>query len=184
MAALGGRKQRIAGHWRRIINGGYARSVLDARVQEELTQAIREIGYEFVRVKGILDDDMCVLRRDMKGELRVGYQYIDEVLDFILSIGAKPMIEFGHMPELLAEQLSQITMRPVRNAAPKDLETWRGLIGGIMDHLRARYGVERMRNWIWVPWVNADFFERCGMDRYVEVYRISHQEIKKSARIF
>lgn len=81
-------------------------------------------------------NDMCVLRRDMKGEIRVGYQYIDAVLDFILSIGAKPMIEFGHMPELLAEQLSQITMRPVRNAAPKDLEAWKRLIGGIMDHLR------------------------------------------------
>lgn len=144
LAALGGRKQRIAGHWRRIINGGYARSVLDARVQEELAQAIRDIGYEFIRVKGILDDDMCVLRRDMKGEIRVGYQYIDAVLDFILSIGAKPMIEFGHMPGLLAEQPSQITMRPVQNAAPKDLEAWKRLIGGIMDHLRTRYGVERM----------------------------------------
>lgn len=179
LAALGGRKQRIAGHWRRIINGGYARSVLDARVQEELAQAIRDIGYEFIRVKGILDDDMCVLRRDMKGEIRVGYQYIDAVLDFILSIGAKPMIEFGHMPGLLAEQPSQITMRPVQNAAPKDLEAWKRLIGGIMDHLRTRYGVERMRNWIWVPWVNTDFFENCGMDRYIEVYRISHQEIKR-----
>lgn len=136
LAALGGRKQRIAGHWRRIINGGYARSVLDARVQEELAQAIRDIGYEFIRVKGILDDDMCVLRRDMKGEIRVGYQYIDAVLDFILSIGAKPMIEFGHMPGLLAEQPSQITMRPVQNAAPKDLEAWKRLIGGIMDHLQ------------------------------------------------
>lgn len=62
---------------------------------------------------------MCVLRRDMKGEIRIGYQYIDAVLDFILSIGAKPMIEFGHMPGLLAEQPSQITMRPVQNAAPE-----------------------------------------------------------------
>lgn len=178
-AALGGRKQRIAGHWRRVINGGYARSVLDARVQEELKQAMRDIGYEFIRIKGVLDDDMCVLRRDMKGEIRVGYHYIDEVLDFILSIGAKPMIEFGQVPGLMADRPDQLTMRPVKNAVPKDLEAWKSLIGRIMDHLRNRYGVERMRNWIWIPWVNAGSFDLCPMERYIEIYRTVHQEIKR-----
>ncbi len=178
-ASLGGRKQRIAGHWRRVINGGYARSVLDARVQEELAQAVREIGYEFIRIKGILDDDMCVLRRDMKGGIRSCYQYIDEVLDFILSIGAKPMVEIGQVPELLAESTDQITMRPIKNAAPKDLEEWRALLRGMMEHLRDRYGVERMRNWIWVPWINPSSFVFCTMEKYIKVYQISYQEIKR-----
>ena len=59
---------------------------------------MQELGYELIRVKGILDDDMCVLRRNMWGEIQFCWNYIDEVIDFILSTGAKPLLEFGHMP--------------------------------------------------------------------------------------
>ena len=94
----------MAGHWKRVINAGYAASVLNREVQDELEQLVQELGYELIRVKGILDDDMCVLRRNMWGEVQFCWNYIDEVIDFILSTGAKPLLEFGHMPLLLAKQ--------------------------------------------------------------------------------
>ena len=58
-AAVNGRKPRVAGHWKRVINAGYAASVLNREVQDELEQLVQELGYELIRVKGILDDDMC-----------------------------------------------------------------------------------------------------------------------------
>ena len=39
----------------------------------------------------------------MWGEIQFCWNYIDEVIDFILSTGAKPLLEFGHMPLLLAK---------------------------------------------------------------------------------
>ncbi len=47
----------------------------------------------------------------MWGEIQFCWNYIDEVIDFILSTGAKPLLEFGHMPLLLAKN------RPGKNDA-------------------------------------------------------------------
>ena len=82
-AAVNGRKPRVAGHWKRVINAGYAASVLNREVQDELEQLVQELGYELIRVKGILDDDMCVLRRNMWGEIQFCWNYIDEVIDLL-----------------------------------------------------------------------------------------------------
>lgn len=127
-AAVNGRKPRVAGHWKRVINAGYAASVLNREVQDELEQLVQELGYELIRVKGILDDDMCVLRRNMWGEIQFCWNYIDEVIDFILSTGAKPLLEFGHMPLLLAKTDPGRTMRPALSSSPRDLAEWRMLI--------------------------------------------------------
>ena len=131
-AAVNGRKPRVAGHWKRVINAGYAASVLNREVQDELEQLVQELGYELIRVKGILDDDMCVLRRNMWGEIQFCWNYIDEVIDFILSTGAKPLLEFGHMPLLLAKTDPGRTMRPALSSSPRDLAEWRMLIKNLM----------------------------------------------------
>ena len=39
-AAVNGRKPRVAGHWKRVINAGYAASVLNREVQDELEQDV------------------------------------------------------------------------------------------------------------------------------------------------
>ena len=54
IVAVNGRKPRVAGHWKRVINAGYAASVLNREVQDELEQLVQELGYELVRVKGFL----------------------------------------------------------------------------------------------------------------------------------
>lgn len=53
-AAVNGRKPRVAGHWKRVINAGYAASVLNREVQDELEQLVQELGYELIRVKEFL----------------------------------------------------------------------------------------------------------------------------------
>lgn len=178
-ATVNGRKQRIAGHWKRVINAGYAASVLNREVQEELELLMKKVGYEFIRIKGILDDDMCTLRRDLRGEIRYCWNYIDEVIDFILTIGAKPMLEFSHMPELLAADRPGNTMRPAFSAPPEKPEQWRLLIRKLMEHLRERYGTGKLRRWIFVPWIGADMIATHGIELYLEIYKISYEEIKR-----
>ena len=67
MIDLEGRKPRITQHWKRIMNAGYARELLDGARQQEIMLLQQQIGFEYIRIKGILDDDMCLLRTDMIG---------------------------------------------------------------------------------------------------------------------
>ena len=178
-AAVNGRKPRVAGHWKRVINAGYAASVLNREVQDELEQLVQELGYELIRVKGILDDDMCVFRRNMWGEIQFCWNYIDEVIDFILSTGAKPLLEFGHMPLLLAKTDPGRTMRPALSSSPRDLAEWRMLIKNLMEHLRERYGINQMRRWIFNPWISGDVITIDGGDEFFETWKASYEEMKR-----
>lgn len=178
-AALNGRKPRIAGHWRRVISGGYAASVLNREVQDELEQLVQNVGYEMIRVKGILDDDMYVMRKDLRGEIRFCWNYIDEVIDFILSTGAKPMLEFGHMPMLLTETDPGRTMRPAPSSPPRDQEQWRVLIRSLMVHLKERYGINQMRRWIFNPWISGDTMLDDDDFAFFETWKTSYDEMKR-----
>ena len=179
IVAVNGRKPRVAGHWKRVINAGYAASVLNREVQDELEQLVQELGYELIRVKGILDDDMCVFRRNMWGEIQFCWNYIDEVIDFILSTGAKPLLEFGHMPLLLAKTDLGRTMRPALSSSPRDLAEWRMLIKNLMEHLRERYGINQMRRWIFNPWISGDVITIDGGDEFFETWKASYEEMKR-----
>ena len=50
-----------------MINAGYAASVLNREVQDELEQLVQELGYELIRVKGILDDDSVRISAEYVG---------------------------------------------------------------------------------------------------------------------
>ncbi len=174
------RKQRNIPHWRRILNAGYARCVIDGTIQRELSYLQEHVGFEYIRVKGILGDDMCFIRRDMQGETVTNYTYIDEVLDFILSVNAKPMLEFSEMPEVLAQEPLFRSMRPGCFVAPLSIERWGSVIQNLMEHLAERYGIRQLRTWLFAPWFAPDFIEvgLCTPEEYEEIYAASYQAIR------
>lgn len=178
---VSGRKQRVSARWKRIINAGYARSVLDGTVQKELRYLQEKIGFEYIRIKGILDDDMCLLRKDMNGQIIVNYAYVDEVLDFILSVGAKPMMELGYVPEVLAGKRMLKSMRNGIVGAPENVDRWRQFIRELVLHIAARYGERQVRRWLFSPWIPPTFIDLglCGREEWEEIYFASYSAIKE-----
>lgn len=174
---ISGRKQNLAPHWKRILNAGYARSMTEGMVQEEIRYLQNKIGFEYIRIKGILDDDMCLLRMDMNGNIIMNYAYLNQVLDFILSVGAKPMIELGYMPQLLAREKAAMSMRHSTISVPNNLKQWSELIRLLMEHLTQRYRQEKVRTWMFAPWLSVDF-ELCTLEEYENIYSASYHAIK------
>ncbi|MGN0999671.1 MAG: helix-turn-helix domain-containing protein, partial [Faecousia sp.] len=175
-----GKKEPLSAHWKRLLNVGYARSLTDSRVQQELRRLQQTIGFEFLRVKGVLDDDMCLLRLDMNGNPVMNFAYADEGIDFILSLGAKPMLELSFMPSLLAKSTLVRSMRGGLVSGPKELSRWRKLIDSLMEHLVARYGKETVSLWLFSPWLNPDYIDMGFFSReeYAEVYAASYRAIR------
>ncbi len=175
------RKYKTENHFRRIINGGYARSVLEAEVQRELKIMTENVGYEFIRVKGILDDDMMVYREVLTGQILINFVYVDKVIDFILSIGAKPMLEISHMPGLLIKGKGLRFLRPASYCPPNNMTEWKRLVNELMKHLVERYGVNKMRSWIFCPWITSDYISSMGDETYMKTYKISYDAIKSAS---
>lgn len=176
-----GKKEPLPPHWKRLLNAGYARSLTDGTIQQELRRMQKTVGFEFLRVKGILDDDMCLLRLDMNGNPVMNFTYVDEGIDFILSLGAKPMLELSFMPGLLAKNASALSMRGGILSAPKDLARWQALIITLMTHLKERYGESAVSLWLFSPWLSLDFVDvgLCSREEYEDVYAASCHAIRQ-----
>ncbi len=177
---------QLSHNWKIMINAGYARDILNASMQNQIVNLQKTVGFRYIRCKGILDDDMMLYTSDFYGKISVNYVYLDQLLDFILSTGAKPMLELGHMPSAMAKNRVQIFKRPVYLSPPADIEQWNHLISGLMEHLVVRYGIEELKRWLFSPWISVDLhlFGFFTLEDYADVYRSSYRAIKNICNDF
>jgi xylan 1,4-beta-xylosidase len=110
-----------------------------------LTIARRECGFEYIRFHGLFTDDMGVYRDYGKPEYN--WQYIDELFDFIHSIGMKPFVELGFMPGGLASGSKTIFWWKGNVTPPRDMKKWEDLVRAFVLHVRDRYGDAEVRTW-------------------------------------
>lgn len=160
-----GKRQKITQHWKRVINAGYARDLLDGGRQSELRYLQEKIGFEYIRIKGVLDDDMCILREDMNRCYALNYAYIDEALALILSMNGRPMLEFSNMPRILARDSTVASMRFSIASYPADVGQWTGLIRKLTEHFAQRYGIGQVRRRLFAPCLPPDYIDLSAFRR-------------------
>lgn len=132
---------------------GRAKEVLFHRIQSELRILQKEIGFRHIKFHGILDDSMMLYNEDRQGNPYLTFNYIDDLIDFLLSIGLKPFIQFSFMPRLLAKNAEKtLFFNPVIISEPKDYGKWEYLIAGLTNHLIQRYGIFEVRGWLFSFW--------------------------------
>lgn len=84
------------------VGAGRANEGLRADWQQQLAEIKRDADFKYIRMHGLLTDDMAVYRVDDKGREQYNFQYVDALYDYILSIGMKPFVELGFMPSAMA----------------------------------------------------------------------------------
>lgn len=177
---INGKKKNLVPHWKRIMNAGYARELLNGSRQNEMRYLQEKIGFEYIRVKGVLDDDMCILREDIRGCLVINYAYIDEIIDLILSADARPMLELSNMPRALARDTAPLSMRLSVVSYPKDIRQWTDLIRNLITHFVNRYGVSQVRRWLFAPCLPPDYINlgTFTLEEYEQLYIAGYRAVK------
>lgn len=175
-----GKRQKLTQHWKRVMNAGYARDLLDGGRQCEMRYLQEKIGFEYIRIKGVLDDDMCILREDMNRCHVLNYAYIDEVIDQILSMNGRPMLEFSNMPRILARDTTVVSMRFSIASYPSDVGQWAGLIRKLTEHFVQRYGIGQVRRWLFIPCLPPDYIDLgiFGGEEYEQLYAAGYRAVK------
>ena len=133
------------------VGAGRANEGLRADWQRQLTIAHRECGFEYIRMHGLFTDDMGVYRED-NGKPEYNWQYIDELYDFLHSIGMKPFVELGFMPGGLASGSKTIFWWKGNVTPPKDMNKWADFIRAFVLHEQERYGDAEVRTWYFEVW--------------------------------
>jgi xylan 1,4-beta-xylosidase len=160
------------------VGAGRANEGLRADWQRQLSIAHRECGFKYIRMHGLFDDDMGVYRDYGKPEYN--WQYIDELFDFLESIGMKPFVELGFMPNGLASGSKTIFWYRGNVTPPKDLKKWADFIHAFVLHEKERYGEAEVRTWYFEVWnePNLDGFWAGTQQQYFDFYAATAHAIK------
>ena len=138
--------------FKECVGAGRANEGLRADWQQQLAMTKKDCDFKYIRMHGLLTDDMAVYREDSKGNPEYNYQYVDALYDFLLSIDMKPFVELGFMPNALASGNETIFWWKGNVTPPKDYKKWEDLIRNLTQHFTERYGVEEVKTWYFEVW--------------------------------
>jgi xylan 1,4-beta-xylosidase len=163
------------------IGAGRANEGLRADWQDQLREAQRECGFKYIRMHGLLTDDMSVYKEDKQGNPTYNWQYIDRLYDFLLSIHMKPFVELSFMPSDLASGSRTIFWWKGNVTPPKSYEKWAGLITNLVTHFQQRYDHDEVASWYFEVWNEPDLhdgFWTGSKEDYFKLYDVTARAIK------
>ena len=147
--------------------------------RSHLTMASKDLGVKHIRGHGLLDDDMSVSLAAGKSS----FYNIDSLVDFLLSIGMKPIFELSFMPSWLAiEPNKTICHYKGITSPPKNYSLWGNLIHDLGAHMVSRYGEETASQFYFEVWNEPnDAFWGGGQQGYWQLYSEAAFGLKKAS---
>ncbi len=166
--------------FKQCVGAGRANEGLRADWQRQLIYAHQQCGFNYIRMHGIFCDDMGVYKEDKTGHPQYNWQYIDELYDFLQSIGMKPFVELSFTPRAMASGSKTIFWWRGNVTKPKDFDKWGDFIRAFVTHLQERYGDDEVRTWYFEVWNEPNlsgFFAGTQQD-YFNLYAVTARAIK------
>lgn len=166
-------------NWDRILNIGAAFDCLIATVQDQIRQVQQQFHFSHIRLSGIMDDNVLIFHQDEHGQLICNFVYWDIILDFCLSEGLSPFLEFSFMPSQFAKNSDISMLHNSCISGARDYTVWEQLIRHIMRHLVQRYGTEQLKTWMFSPMRSTYVGSLTQPEDYLTMYHILHRIIKQ-----
>jgi xylan 1,4-beta-xylosidase len=165
--------------WEHTVGSCHAPLALRSDWQTQLARCHRELGFQYVRFHGLLSDDLgtIVCQRDTFID---SFFNADQIFDFLLSIGMKPFIELGFMPEALASGRKTVFKYRGNVTPPRDYRRWAAFIKRLVSHWVDRYGAAEVGRWYFEVWnePNLKAFWTGSRADYFKLYRYTVDAIK------
>lgn len=167
--------------FKECIGAGRANEGLRADWQQQLADVEKRCGFKYIRMHGLFNEDMAVYREDAHGNPEYNFMYIDALYDYLLSIGIKPFVELGFMPNALASGSQTIFWWRGNVTPPKDYKKWADLIQNLVQHFTERYGEEEVKSWYFEVWNEPNLspgFWAGTQDDYFKLYQYTATAVK------
>jgi xylan 1,4-beta-xylosidase len=149
--------------------------------REQLREVQRDIGFEYIRFHGILNDEMMIYR-EREGKPVYTWHYLDSLFDFLLSVNLRPLLELSFMPSALASGTETAFWWRGNITPPKDYARWAALVEAIIRHCIDRYGLEEVLRWRFEVWnepnLHGVFWSGTDED-YFRLYAVTAEAVKR-----
>ena len=167
--------------WRFLLNVGRASDLLYSDVQEMVRQVQREVGFSYVKLSGVLSDELHLCTRNAAGDLTYSFAYLDKVLDFLLGVGLRPLVQLSFMPAALAKNPGKHLFGHLVSE-PRDMDEWIALVEAVVRHMLERYGETEVRRWLFCVWTQPEtpkyMYGFSSDDAFYQFYRHTYLAVK------
>lgn len=167
--------------FKECVGAGRANEGLRADWQQQLAYVKKNCDFKYIRMHGLLTDDMAVYTEDNKGNPIYSYMYVDALFDYLLSIDVKPFVELGFMPNALASGNKTIFWWKGNVTPPKDYNKWEAFIKNLVEHFTERYGAEEVKSWYFEVWNEPNLspgFWSSTQEEYFKLYKYTASAVK------
>jgi xylan 1,4-beta-xylosidase len=163
-------EQKIAVDWaaparplfpggKRLASVARAFDILREDLRAQIREAARELGIEHLRFHGIFSDELHVVRRDPGGGFIYTWNYIDNIFDFLIGLGIRPLADLTFMPAALKSGEKTVFWYQGNVSPPQSLNEWGELVYRFAAHCIDRYGAEEVCQWYFEVWNEPDMPE-------------------------
>jgi len=168
--------------FKECIGAGRANEGLRADWQLQLREAKADCDFQYIRMHGLLTDDMAVYKEDRNGNPEYNFMYVDALFDYLLDIGIRPFVELGFMPSALASGPETIFWWRGNVTPPKDYDKWEALIYNLVLHFTERYGADEVKTWYFEVWNEPNLtpgFWTGTQQEYFKLYQYAARGVKR-----
>ncbi len=162
---------------------GTASDLLNGQIQNMLRRLQKEIGFKYIKFHGILCDDMMLYHENADKTLSLSFTLVDKVMDFLIEIGLKPLLQLSFMPKQLASIPNKTNFYIEYNVSPpNNVERWNDLIRELILHFIHRYSLEQVRTWLFCVWNEPDtstsMFGFENINDFFSLYKNTYDTVK------
>lgn len=155
---------------------------LTKEYQEQLALVQKEIGFSHIRGHGLFCDDMGIYQETPEGESEYNFTYLDRVMDSYISLGLRPFLELGFMPQKMASGTQTIFYWKGNTTPPASYKKWTDMVTALLSHLCERYTADEVVTWPIEVWNEPNlpgFWENADMPEYFKLFNETFDAIKK-----
>jgi Beta-xylosidase len=156
-----------------MINGGLAKDLLRADMQQHILLLKDELHFEYVRFWDIYAPEMFLHQKE-KGKT-YNFSKLDTIFDFLTGNGLRPYVELGFKPIRLLKNVENFMVSEEREIIFKTNADYAEFLNQFLKHCVNRYGMEEVETWYFEQWKDPRYTD---LDTYFQVFETAYSEIK------
>jgi xylan 1,4-beta-xylosidase len=140
--------------------------ILKAHVKD----GVANLGLTSIRAHGLFHDDLGIYK-EVDGARVYDFTKSDQIFDFLVENGVKPIVELGSMPSQLASDPSLTWfLWKMGTSPPKDFALWQELVFKFTEHAVQRYTADVVNQWYFEVWNEPECCRGQFWDGTIEQY--------------
>nr|WP_244952556.1 beta-xylosidase [Xanthomonas maliensis] len=161
------------------VGSDYPGTLIRDDSQAQLATTVDELGFRYLRFHDVFHDVLGTVT-EVDGKLVYDWTKLDQLYDALLAKRIRPFVELGFTPGALKSSEQTIFYWKGNTSHPQR-DKWRALITAYLQHMRARYGVDEVRQWYFEVWNEpnlAGFWENADQQAYFTLYADTARTLK------